>query len=75
MPIEYRMVHVEPFRINIEMATASGWVFVESAQTLAQAKEVIRQRKEKETWVVQVYDESGNVVETRVSPNQSVVNA
>ena len=72
----YRMVHTEPFLIRIQLATVSGWIDVESARTIAEAKEIIKQRKDKENWVVKYYDEAGDIVaEVPPTPDQPVDHA
>ena len=71
----YRMVQIEPFKVNIEMQTVAGWIIVDSAQTIPTAKEMIKQRKDKENWEVKVYDEAGDLVEVRPSPNQPLQDA
>ena len=71
----YRMLHSEPFKVVIQMYTVSGWIDCESAQTVAAAKELIRQRKEKEDWVIKIYDEAGDLVSTRISPDKPAANA
>lgn len=69
----YRMVHTEPYKIVIQMQTASGWIDSDTAGTVAEAKEKIRQRKAKEDWVVKIYDENGdNMVEANPPANQPV---
>ena len=72
----YRMVHSEPFKIIIQMQTASGWIESDTAATVAEAKEKIRQRKAKEDWVTKIYDENGDTVAEAAPPtDQPVDNA
>lgn len=72
----YRMVQTEPFKVVIQMQTASGWIDCESTQTVPTAKELIKQRKAKEDWVVKIYDEEGNLMGGTVVPtDQPVDNA
>lgn len=72
----YRMVHVEPLKINIEMQTVAGWIVVDTAATVGAAKNIIIARKEKENWIVKYYDEAGDLVaDDGSTSNQPVVNA
>lgn len=69
------MLQTEPFKVVIQMQTASGWIDCESVQTVPAAKELIKQRKAKEDWTVKIYDEEGNLADVAPPTNQPVVNA
>ena len=75
MSSTYRMKQVEPGKVEIEMSTVSGWITVETVDSVFTGKERIMALKAKEDWVVKIYDEVGNLVGSAGASNQLVDNA
>lgn len=71
----YRMLQTEPNKVVIEMSTVSGWIFVENVKSIFEGRDRIKEMKDKEDWVCQIYDEEGNLVGSAAASHQPVVNA
>lgn len=71
----YRMLQTEPNKVVIEMSTVSGWIFVENVKNIFEGRDRIKEMKDKEDWVCQIYDEEGNLVGSAGASHQPLHNA